>query len=338
MESRGGPGLRSRSPVPTPAPKPSACPTLPSEGCILQIPRTPLVPLQLEPDGPLVFCKLEFLNPSGSTKDRVAAHILGKAWRQGKLTKGSLVVEASSGSTSIAMAMVSAQLGLRFIAVMPEGVSNERSLIIRAFGGEVRTTPRAAGIRGAIEEMERIVKDEGAFSPRQFENPDNAEAHRFGTARELVEQIPGGTIDAFASGVGTGGTLVGVYAGLRDHGIAAKPIAAVPVSRTGARNPGGTFQAPETCCFSSRIPGVIERVSKLYRPELFEGLEEIEIEDDRALATARSLILEGFPVGPSSGLNFAAATDIARRLGPGARVATVLPDRMERYFSTELFR
>jgi cysteine synthase A len=324
--------------VPTAPASPSACPTLPFEGCVLQIPRTPLVPLRLAPDDPLVFCKLEFLNPSGSTKDRVAAHILGKAWRQGKLSRGSLVVEASSGSTSIAMAMVSAQLGLHFIAVMPEGVSNERSLIIRAFGGEVRVTPRAAGIRGAIDEMERIVTREGAFSPRQFENPDNAEAHRFGTARELVEQMPGGTLDAFVSGVGTGGTLVGVYQGLRDQGIAAQPVAAVPISRSGSRDPGAGFDTPETCCFSSRIPGVIERMSKLYRPELLEGLEEIEIEDDRALATARSLILGGFPVGPSSGLNFAAATDVARRLGPGARVATVLPDRMERYFSTELFR
>jgi len=318
------------------ATKAKACYTLPSEGCILQLPRTPLVGVRLAPDEPLIHCKLEFLNPSGSTKDRVAAHILGKAWRQGRLSKGDRVVEASSGSTSIAMAMVAAQLGLKFTAVMPEGVSNERSLIIRAYGGEVRTTPRSAGIGGAIEEVERIAKEEGAFCPRQFENPDNAEAHRFGTAREIVDQVPGGTVDAFVSGVGTGGTLVGVYQGLRDEGIAAKPIAAKPVTR-GEPREGGCFSTPETCCFSSRIPGVIACTSKLYRPEVLEGLEELEIEDERALRIARALILEGFPVGPSSGLNFAAATDIAKRLGEGATVVTVLPDRMERYFSTELF-
>lgn len=299
------------------------------------------MPVSLGANEPVVFCKLEFLNPSGSTKDRIAAHILGKAWKAGRLRRGDLVVEASSGSTSIAMAMVCAQLGLRFIAVMPEGVSNERSLIIGAFGGSVRKTPREKGILGAIEETERIVKEEGAYCPKQFENPDNAEAHRFGTAHEIAEQIPGGTLDAFVSGVGTGGTLVGLYQGFRDQGIPAKPVAAVPISRGKPRLEGGCFQTAETCCYSSRIPGVIERMSKIYCPEALEDLEELEIEDDVAIATARALILEGFPVGPSSGLNFAAAAEIARRISATssapARVVTVLPDRMERYFSTELF-
>ncbi|NUP07761.1 MAG: cysteine synthase family protein [Polyangiaceae bacterium] len=322
----------------SPQQKPFVCQTLPSEGCILQIPPTPLVPVKLGPEEPLIWCKLEFLNPSGSTKDRIAAHILGKAWRQGRLKKGDLVVEASSGSTSIAMAMVCAQLGLRFIAIMPEGVSNERSLIIRAFGGEVRKTPRDQGIVGAIAETERIAREERAFCPRQFENPENAEAHRFGTAHEIVSQLPGGTLEAFVSGVGTGGTLVGLYQGFRDQGIPAKPVAAIPIARGGDPSKGvGCFHAPETCCFSSRIPGVIERMSKIYQPDALEGIEELEIEDETALATARKLIREGFPVGPSSGLNYAAALEIARRLGPGAVVVTVLPDRMERYFSTELF-
>jgi cysteine synthase A len=310
---------------------------LPAEGCILQIPRTPLLPVKLGADDPIVWCKLEFLNPSGSTKDRIASHILGKAWRQGRLKKGALVVEASSGSTSIAMAMVCAQLGLRFIAVMPEGVSNERLLIIRAFGGDVRTTPRSEGIVGAIRETERIEKEDGAFCPHQFENPENAEAHRVGTAREIVEQIPGGSVDAFVSGVGTGGTLVGLYQGFRDQGIPAIPIAAIPVSRRKGTETGSCFQTPEMCCFSPRIPGVIERMSKLYQPDALDELEEHDVEDERALSVARALILDGFPVGPSSGLNFAAATDIARRLGPSASVVTILPDRMERYFSTELF-
>src|SRR5882762_6665396 len=117
---------------------------------------TPLVPVQLAVTRPPVWCKLEFLNPSGSTKDRIARFILEKAWRQGRLKCGDLVVEASSGSTSIALALACAQMGLRFRAVMPEGVSNERVLIIRAYGGDVAFTPAALGIRGAIAEVERL--------------------------------------------------------------------------------------------------------------------------------------------------------------------------------------
>src|SRR5437868_661310 len=150
---------------------------------------TPLVPIQLDPDLPPIWCKLEFLNPSGSTKDRVARFILEKAWRQGRLGPDHTVVEASSGSTSIALALACAQFGLRFLAVMPEGVSSERALIIRAYGGRVRLTPGALGIRGAIAEAERLGREPGVFLPRQFANADNAEAHRLGTAREVIDQM-----------------------------------------------------------------------------------------------------------------------------------------------------
>ena len=119
---------------------------------LLCVAPTPLVPVRLNETSPVIWCKLEFLNPSGSTKDRIARYILGKAWRQGRLKEGDTVVEASSGSTSIAMAMACAQLGLQFLAVMPEGVSNERVLIIRAYGGVVQLTPKAKGVRGAIVE------------------------------------------------------------------------------------------------------------------------------------------------------------------------------------------
>src|SRR5436309_5970668 len=148
---------------------------------------TPLVPVRLDPGDPVVWCKLEFLAPSGSTKDRIARFILEKAWRQGRLRGGDLVVEASSGSTSIALALACAQFGLRFLAVMPEGVSSERALIIRAYGGRVRLTPGALGIRGAIAEVERLGREPGVFLPRQFANADNAEAHRLGTAREVID-------------------------------------------------------------------------------------------------------------------------------------------------------
>ena len=174
---------------------------------------TPLAPVQLDSEGPVVWCKLEFLNPSGSTKDRIARYILEKAWRLGRLKAGDTVIEASSGSTSIAFALACAQMGLRFLAVMPEGVSDERSLIIRAYGGEVRLSPRSEGILGAIAQTERLEAEMSAFLPRQFANADNAEAHRLGTARETLDQIPGGVVDVVVSGVGTGGTLVGLYKG-----------------------------------------------------------------------------------------------------------------------------
>src|SRR5437879_387176 len=193
---------------------------------------TPLVPVRLGPAAPPVWCKLEFPNPSGSTKDRIARFILEKAWRQGRLKCGDRVIEASSGSTSIALALACAQLGLKFLAVMPEGVSGERVFIIRAYGGEVKLTPRELGIRGAIAEVERLGGEPGVFLPKQFANPDNAEAHRLGTAREVIDQIPGGRVDAVASGVGTGGTLVGLFDGLRENGCPVVPVLAKPVNLT----------------------------------------------------------------------------------------------------------
>src|SRR5881398_2846843 len=134
---------------------------------------TPLVPITLD-DHPPIWCKLEFLNPSGSTKDRIAHFILGNAFARSVVAPGSTVIEASSGSTSIAMAMVCAQLGLRFIAVLPEGVSNERVLMIRAYGGDIHFTPREDGILGSIRESEILAAELGAFLPRQFSNPENA--------------------------------------------------------------------------------------------------------------------------------------------------------------------
>ena len=294
---------------------------------------TPLVPVTRPGSGgAAIWCKLEFLNPSGSTKDRIARYILEKAWREGRIGPGSNVVEASSGSTSIAMALACAQMGIGFTAVMPEGVSNERVLIIRAYGGQILLTPKADGIRGAIEETERLARETGAFLPRQFSNPDNAQAHRTGTAREILDQLPGGAVDAVVSGVGTGGTLVGLYQGFCEGGCQVKPIAARPVNLV-----EGSLGGVECCSFSSRIPGVVDSMSSIFRPEELPGLETIEVRDGEALAATRDLIRMGFPVGPSSGLNYRAAEIAAARLPPGAQIVTVFPDRMERYFSTELF-
>ena len=292
----------------------------------------PLVPVQLDPARPPVWCKLEFLNPSGSTKDRIARFILEKAWRQGRVKCGDRVVEASSGSTSIALALACAQMGLKFLAVMPEGVSNERVFIIRAYGGDVAFTPAALGIRGAIAEVERMGTEGNVFLPRQFANMDNAEAHRLGTAREVLDQIPGGRVDAVVSGVGTGGTLVGLFEGLRENGCRMVPVLARPINLTSAPE-------AECCSFSARIPGVADAISEIFKTERLPGLITVEVRDVDALATTRELIRLGFPVGPSSGLNYCAATEVLRELNdPGAQVVTVFPDRMERYFTTELFK
>ena len=194
---------------------------------------TPLVPVRLDSSGPSIWCKLEFLNPSGSTKDRIAAFILAKAMRRGEIAPGGTVVEASSGSTSIAMALASAQLGLRFVAVMPEGVSRERRQIIEAYGGEVVFTARAEGITGALAGAAREAAARGGYQPLQFSNPDNPRAHRQQTAQEVIAQIPGGCVDAVVSGVGTGGTLVGLWEGFTDHGCDVTAFAARPISGLG---------------------------------------------------------------------------------------------------------
>ena len=294
-----------------------------------ELPATPLVPIRLSAEEPCIWCKLEFLNPSGSTKDRIARYILGNAFRRGQVKPGDAVIEASSGSTSIAMALVCAQLGLKFAAVLPEGVSNERVLMIRAYGGTVHFAPSDGGILGCIAESERLARETGAFLPQQFSNPENAEAHEFGTASEIVEQIPGGRVDAVVSGVGTGGTLVGLMRGCG----AACPVPgflARPVDLSGSRE-------QECCSFSRRIPGVMECVSALFRESAYPDVAVIEVPDEEAIETARDLIRLGFPVGPSSGLNYRAAMLAARSIWP-AQIVTVLPDRMERYFSSELFR
>ena len=230
---------------------------------------TPLVPVRLDADAPSIWCKLEFLNPSGSTKDRIARFILEKAWREGRIQCGSTVIEASSGSTSIAMALACAQMGLRFLAVMPEGVSNERVLMIKAYGGEIHLTSKAGGIVEAIERTERLAKESNAFLPCQFANPDNAAAHRSGTAREIIDQIPGGSVDAVVSGVGTGGTLVGLFQGLQDSGCSVKPVCVRPVEFM-----EGSIEV-ECCSFSSRIPGVVDAVSKIFSPQALPGPRDL---------------------------------------------------------------
>ncbi len=292
---------------------------------------TPLIPLQLDENIQPIWCKLEFLNPSGSCKDRIARYILEKAWRAGKIGPGDTVVEASSGSTSIALSLVCAQLGLKFIAVMNDNVSSERVLMIKAYGGKIASIPKAEGIGGAIAYAEEQASKNGYFLSDQFKNPDNPEAHMVWTGQEVLSQIPNGIVDAVVNGVGTGGTLVGLYQAFRNAGGNTTAYAARPIHGDSA------ISEMECCSFSSRVPGVIDGMSKILTEEAVPDLKILEIDEEVAISTTKQLIRRGFPVGPSSGLNYAAAIEIGKQLGKDAQIVTVFPDRMERYFSTELF-
>lgn len=301
-----------------------------------QIPPTPLVPVQLDCSAPEIWCKLEYLNPSGSTKDRIARHILEKAWRQGKIQPGDLVVEASSGSTSIALALNCSQMGLRFLAFIPDTATNERSLMIQAYGGEVRKV--SGGMPEVIRTAAEFCQSEGAFLSRQFENTDNAEAHQLFTAHEIMVQLPDINIDAVVSGIGTGGTLVGMHQGLTGAGCQTLPVAAIP------RCAEGAMSSNVECCslrFSKDVPGVIDGCSKLFsdwrQSKSAAGLREIAIDDDHCMELTHRLWKMGFPVGPSSGLNLAAAIEASKDLPDNATIVTVFPDRMERYFSHKVF-
>jgi cysteine synthase A len=294
--------------------------------------RTPTVPYVDPASGCTIWLKLEYQLPSGSTKDRLASYVLAQAVARGRVHAGTTVVEASSGSTSIAFAMACAALGVRFVAVLPEGVSNERLLIIRRYGGDSVLVPAEGGMAGAIAETERMAAaDPDVFLPRQFTNPDNAAAHELRTAPELLEALAevGAALDGFVAAVGTAGTLMGVgRAVLRVN--PATVVARVVVA-------GETLDAEQGGPACLGIPGVIDCMSGLLDEAELGGHPALAVPRSEAMDAARELARRGFPVGPSSGLNLAGARALARELGPGHHIATVACDRMERYFSTDLF-
>jgi cysteine synthase len=294
--------------------------------------RTPTVACDDPASGCTIWLKLEYQLPSGSTKDRLAAHVLARAVADGRVHESTTVVEASSGSTSIAFAMACAALGVRFVAVLPEGVSNERLLIIRRYGGEWALVPAGGGMPGAIAETERMAAaDPDVFLPRQFTNPDNAAAHELRTGPELLEALAeaGAQLDGFVAAVGTAGTLMGVGRAVRR----ARPeavVARVVVA-------GETLDAEQGGPACLGIPGVLDCLSGLLDEAELGGHPPLAVPRAEAMDAARELARRGFPVGPSSGLNLAGARALARGLGPGHHIATVACDRMERYFSTDLF-
>jgi cysteine synthase A len=288
---------------------------------------TPTVPFADPDTGTTLWLKLEYCQPSGSIKDRFVAHVLDRALAEGALPAGGEVAEASSGSTAIALAVACARAGVAFRAFLPEGVSGERLRMLAALGAAVTLTPAVLGMAGAQDACERFgAGAPGAFLPRQFTNPANADAHREVTGPELAAQV-GAPVDAFVAGVGTGGTLVGIGAALRERHQGTVVARALPVAG------GGLDGDPEVC---SGVPGVVEGMSGLLGG-LDGGFETVEVPWPEAVTASRDLCRAGFPAGLSSGLNVAAARRISRVLRPGAVVATVLCDRMERYFSSPLF-
>src|SRR3989338_5817507 len=187
--------------------------------------RTPLLPLELRHNGAAyrLYCKAEFMNPTGSVKDRIAYYIIAEAEKRGELRPGTTIVELSSGNTGIALAQVAAVKGYRLVILMPEHMSQERIRLLQSPGAEVCLTPQADGFAGALARLRQILESSAeVYCPRQFENPDNPRAHYETTAPEIWEQM-GGAADAFVDGVGTGGTLMGVGRFLRQHQPRAVP-------------------------------------------------------------------------------------------------------------------
>ena len=282
---------------------------------------TPLLQLK----GEKIFAKAEFLNPGGSIKDRVALAMLEAAERDGKLKEDSIITEPSSGNTGIGLALVGHLMGYRVRIVMPEGMSEERKKLIKALGGELVLIPDEEGLAGAVRTVEQMAaEDPRVYVPQQFENPENPRVHYEQTARELWRQM-GGNIDCFVAGVGSGGTLQGVGKFLKEHKKDVKIIAVEPENRS---------------ALLGHEPGLhqIQGIGDGFIPAILDVSmvdDVVEVSDDDAIQTTRQLGTGlGLLVGISSGANVWAARRLAEKIK--GNIATVLPDRAERYFSTAL--
>ncbi|HEX3173710.1 MAG TPA: cysteine synthase A [Solirubrobacterales bacterium] len=292
---------------------------------------TPLVALRRLGEGlPGEVCaKLEYFNPGGSVKDRIGVAMIDAAERDGLVERGkSVIVEPTSGNTGIALAMVCAARGYELILTLPEGMSRERAKLLRAYGAEVRETPSLGGMGEAVELAEEICEQRRGFMPQQFDNPANSEIHRRTTAEEIWRDT-GGEVGAFVAGVGTGGTISGVGAMLRERSpdtlvVAVEPSAS-PVLSGGVPGPhkiqgiGAGF-----------VPSVLDR-------SVID--ETIAVDDEDALETARLVARrEGVLAGISAGANVKAALEVAARPEmAGKKVVTVICDSGERYMSLPFF-
>ncbi len=272
-----------------------------------------------------IFAKAEFLNPGGSIKDRVALAMLEGAERDGRLHPDSIIVEPTSGNTGIGVALIGRLKGYQVRIVMPEGMSEERKKIIRAFGAELILTPDQESISGAVRCVaEMAAADPRVYVPQQFENPDNPRCHYENTAHEIWRQIRG-EIDCFVAGVGSGGTLQGVGKFLREHKPGVHLVAVEP---------------KDVAALLGHEPGLhqIQGIGDGFIPAVLDVSlvdEVVEVSDQDAIATTRQLSRDlGLLVGISSGANVWAARQLSQRFR--GNIVTVLPDRAERYFSTAL--
>jgi cysteine synthase len=293
---------------------------------------TPLVRLRHLVDATTadIFCKCEQFNPGGSLKDRIALSMIEAAEREGRIRPGkSVIVEPTSGNTGVGLAVVCAAKGYKLILTMPDNMSLERRALLKAYGAELHLTPAADVMRGAVERAQQICRDNpAAFMPQQFNNPANPEAHRRTTAPEIIAQLGDRAPDAFVHGVGTGGTITGVGQVLRARFPSVRIVAVEP--ETSAVLSGGK---PGEHRIDGIGPGFVPSI--LDRSVLTDIRTISEADAQRTkLALARR---EGLLVGISAGASVKIALDIARELGPGKTVVTILCDTGERYFSSDAY-
>ena len=291
--------------------------------------QTPMLQLKrLVPSGSAdVFAKLEYLNPGGSVKDRAAIGIIKRAEEEGKLSPGGTIVEATAGNTGIGLALIGVNRGYKVKLFVPEKFSEEKVKIMRALGAEVFRTPDGEGMKGAIDRAKELVaKDPKAFMAGQFENLANPDYHYETTAREMFEQLQG-RADAIVLGCGTSGTFSGVARYFKEKlphvlGIAVETQGSV----LGGGQPG---------------PHKVEGIGASFIPKTFDRTvcdEVIAVKDEDAFATVSALAAkEGVLAGSSGGAAVYACLQIAKRLGEGKRVATIIPDSAERYLSKKIF-
>lgn len=291
---------------------------------------TPLVAInRLGRDAPRaeVYAKLESANPGGSVKDRICLRMIERAERDGKLGPGGVVVEPTSGNTGIGLALVCARRGYRCILTMPASMSLERRQLLEAFGAELVLTPADQQMEGAIARANQIAAETpGAFIPHQFDNPANPQAHYATTAREIIAAFPGDRVDAFVAAVGTGGTVSGAGRALREAYPACRVVAV----------------EPESCATISRGergPSKIQGIAAGFVPRNYDATVPHDVRtvtDEQAYRTKLDLARrEGLLVGISAGANVFVALQVARELGPGNIVVTILCDTGERYFSLD---
>ncbi|HAZ0973883.1 TPA: cysteine synthase A [Enterococcus faecium] len=293
--------------------------------------KTPIVKLNkiVPEDSADVFVKLEFFNPGGSVKDRIALSMIEKAEHDGLLKPGDTIIEPTSGNTGIGLSMVGVAKVYKVIIVMPETMSIERRLLMKGYGAELILTPGADGISGSIREAERLAKENGYFLPLQFENEANPLVHEKTTGPEIHQAFGVNGLDAFVAGIGTGGTITGagrelkrVYPKIELIGVEPAESAILEGKEAGPHKIQGigTGFVPKTLDTS-----VYDKV--------------LSISGDEAMETAREVgRKEGILVGISSGAAIAAALKVAKELGKGKKVLAVVPDNGERYLSTALYQ